>query len=218
MTVHLERDLNRLRKNILKMGLIVEETTNKSIESLYTMELKLAGEVIRADYRINEMELDIEEECLKILALHQPVAGDLRFIVAVLKVNNDLERVADLAQNIAERVQFLAQKEPLPINLDFQRMADIVRLMLRKSLDALVKQDLADARKTIAMDDAVDRLNAEMFTVLQELMMLQPDTIERAVSTLSVSRYLERIADLATNIAEYVIFMEAGTVVRHQLD
>jgi phosphate transport system protein len=217
MTMHLERDLDRLRKHILVLGSVVEEATNKAIESLYALNLELAEEVMSTEIRINELEVDIEEECLKILALHQPVAGDLRFIVAVLKVNNDLERMGDLAQNIAERVQFLATREPLPVNLDFRKMAELVRDMLRMSLDSLVRQDAQMAHQILTMDDSVDDLNAEMFAVLQSLMKTEPAMVESAVSTLSASRHLERIADLATNIAEYVIFMQEGVVIRHQL-
>jgi phosphate transport system protein len=216
MTMHLERDLDRLRKHILVLGSVVEEATNKAIESLYALNLELAEEVMSTEIRINELEVDIEEECLKILALHQPVAGDLRFIVAVLKVNNDLERMGDLAQNIAERVQFLATREPLPVNLDFRKMAELVRDMLRMSLDSLVRQDAQMAHQILTMDDSVDDLNAEMFAVLQSLMKTEPAMVESAVSTLSASRHLERIADLATNIAEYVIFMQEGVVIRHQ--
>ncbi len=216
MTVHLQKDLDKLRKHILTLGSVVEGATNKSIESLTGLRLDLVEQVLGTENRINELEVGIEEECLKVLALHQPVAGDLRFIIAVLKVNNDLERMGDLAQNIAQRVKFLATKDPLPVNLDFRKMADLVREMLRMSLDALVRQDAEKAHSILLMDDSVDDLNAEMFTILQDLMKSEPNMVESAVSTLSASRHLERIADLATNIAEYVIFMREGLVIRHQ--
>ena len=150
------------------------------------------------------------------MALHQPVAADLRFIISVLKVNNDLERIGDLAVNIAERAVYLSAHEPLKATLNFPRMADGARKMVRKSLDALIGMDANLARIVLTMDDEIDDLNREMYTTLQDLMHQSPECIERAVQTLSVSRYLERIADLSTNIAEDVVFMVEGELIRHQ--
>jgi len=215
MTKHLLHDLDQLKKDLLTMGAMVEEATNKAIASLVHRNPALADEVLAGDDAIDRKELEIEDECLKALALHQPVAGDLRFIVAVMKVNNDLERVGDLAQNIAERARFLATHEPIDVALDFGRMVERVRTMLSQSLDALVQQDTVLARKVCAQDDEVDRLFQQMFSTLQELMQRRPDTIERAVHTLSVARHLERIADHATNIAEDTVFMVEGEIIRH---
>ena len=161
-------------------------------------------------------EVAIEEECLKILALHQPVASDLRFVVGVMKVNNDLERMGDQAVNIAEHAKFIAENPPLGVPLDYHRMADVVRTMVRSSLDAQVNRDTDLARKVCLMDDEVDQLHSGMFEVLEARMKQDPDEIERAVRYLSASRDLERIADLATNIAEDVVFMVEGEVIRHR--
>ena len=149
------------------------------------------------------------------MALHHPVATDLRFIISVLKVNNDLERMGDLAANIAERSIYLATHEPLRTVLNFNRMVDGVREMVRKSLDALIRTDTNLARLVLTMDDEIDALNREMYTKLQNIMREDPESVDRAVHTLSVSRYLERIADLSTNIAEDVVFMVEGESIRH---
>jgi phosphate transport system protein len=215
MSRHLQRDLKSLEKEILGVGAMVEEAINKAIIALMNRRTALAQEVVDGDETIDRKEIEVEELCLKILALHQPVAGDLRFIVAVMKVNNDLERMADLAANIAERALYLAQHDAIGVPLDFSHMAATVRSMVCDSLDALVKLDAGLARRVIERDDEVDRINREMFDVLQDLMRRDPSTIERAVQTLSASRHLERIADHATNIAEDVAFMIEGDVIRH---
>jgi len=218
MSKHLLRDMENLKKEILGAGAIVEEATNKAITSLVDRRPELAEEVMAGDDEIDEKEVNIEEECLKILALHQPVATDLRFIVAVMKVNNDLERMGDLAVNIAERAAYLSAHDPIELPLDFTRMADKVRSMLRESLDALVNLDARLARRICGQDEVVDAINREMFVALQDLMYREPETIQRAVHTLSASRHLERIADLATNIAEDVIFLVEGEVIRHRTE
>jgi phosphate transport system protein len=218
MGKHLQHDLDRLKKELLEMGALVEESTNKAIASLVNRTPEVAEEVLEGDDRIDLKELEVEDHCLKALALHQPVAGDLRFIVAVMKVNNDLERMGDLAQNIAERSVFLSTHEPLQVELDFGRMVTLVRGMVKESLDALVERDTHLARSVCNQDDAVDDINRQMFVTLQELMISDPGSVERAVHTLSVSRHLERIADLATNIAEDVVFMVEGDVIRHRTE
>jgi|TARA_B110000914_G_scaffold220656_1_gene231093 phosphate transport system protein len=216
MGKHLQRDLELLKKEILAIGSIVEKALRDSIHALVNRHSKLAEMVIEGDGAIDQKENQIEEECLKLLALHQPVAIDLRFIVSVLKVNNDLERIGDLAVNIAERAIYLSDHEPLAIALQFNRMVDGVQAMVRKSLDALVKADVNLAKSVLTMDDEIDSLNREMYVVLQDEMRRTPGSIERAVQTLSVSRYLERIADLSTNIAEDVVFMVEGELIRHK--
>jgi len=216
MGKHLQRDLDFLKKELLSSGAMVEEAVNHSIDALVNRRIKLAEEVIEGDYQVNQKENQIEEECLKILALHQPVAADLRFIISVLKVNNDLERIGDLAVNIAERALYLSSHEPLQTVLNFPRMADGARAMLRKSLDALIGMDTKLARTVLTLDDEIDDLNREMYTTLQNLMRESPESVDRAVQTLSVSRYLERMADLSTNIAEDVVFMVEGELIRHQ--
>ncbi len=218
MTAHLQRDLARLREEILSMGSLVEEATNKAINALVKRDAALAAEVVDADGRIDDKEVQVEEDCLKLLALHQPVAVDLRFIITCLKVNNDLERMGDLAVNIAERARYLARHTPLATPLDLTAMADKVRGMVRDSLDALVRQDMTLARDVLARDDEVDEANRSMFDILQGVMTADPSTVKRAIALLSSSRYLERLADHATNIAEDVIFMGEGVIIRHQTE
>ena len=211
----LQKDLEHLDKELLILSSMVEDATNRAMLALVDRRLDLARQVMREDDRINHREVLIEEECLKMLALHQPVAADLRFIVAVLKVNNDLERMGDLAVNIAERAAYLATQEPLQVSLDFPKMAEGVRDMVRKSLDALSNMNPRLARHVLSMDDEIDEANRKMFDILQELMHRDSSTIERAVHLLSASRYLERIADLATNIAQDVVYMSEGRLIRH---
>jgi len=215
---HLRRDLEHLEREILTVGALVEQAIHKATLALTERRPELAREVMDGDQAIDAKEVEVEEECLKILALHQPVASDLRYIIAVLKVNNDLERMGDLAINVAERAIYIAKRPALPVRLDFELMVQKVRGMVRESLDALVNQDAALARRVNSQDDEVDRLNAEMFDVLQRLMQEDPSTTKRAVHSLSASRHLERIADLATNIAEDVVFMVEGEVVRHRFN
>ena len=214
--LHLQRDLELLKREILDLGSMVEVAINDAILALHNRRIDLAEKVFVKEEAINEKEVHIEEECLKILALHQPVAADLRFIVVVLKVNNDLERMGDFALNVAKRAIFLASHDPIPSLPDFvDVLPETVRTMVRNTLDALVKLDLEMAREVIEMDDTIDDINRRMYGELQALMERDPSTIERAIQLLSTSRYLERIADLATNIAEDVIFMVEGRVVRH---
>jgi len=212
---HLKRDLNFLKKEIMSIASMAEEAMDKAILALTERRPKLAEEVIREDERIDQREVKLEEECLKVLALHQPVATDLRLIVVVIKVNNDLERIGDLAVNIAERAAYLANRDPLQISFNLSGMADKVREMLRRSLDALASSNPNLARNVLAMDDEVDDANREIFVILQRLMQKDPTTIERAVHLLSVSRHLERIGDLATNIAQDVVYMVEGELIRH---
>lgn len=216
MPIHLHRDLDRLAREVLSVGALVEEATNHAIEALVYRRAELAELVLQGDDAIDQREVEVESDCLKILALHQPVAADLRYIVSVLKVNNDLERMGDLAVNVAERALYLATHQPLAVDLDFKAMGDLVRGMVRDCLDALVRRDVARARSCIVDDSKVDAINRSMFGTLEALMAKDPGTIPRAVHTLSASRHLERIADLATNIAEDVIFMVDGEIVRHQ--
>lgn len=217
MAKHLRRDLEHLERELLELGAMVEHAIKSAIIALIDRRPELAEEVLRGDDAIDAKEVEVEEECLKVLALHQPCAGDLRTIVAMLKVNNDLERMGDCATNIAERARDLAAQEPIPTPLDeLRRMTEAVRAMVGQSLDALVRHDANRAREVCLRDAEVDGLNRRMFVLLQELMQQEPRTVTRAVSTLSVSRNLERIADLATNIAEDVVFLVDGEVIRHR--
>ena len=217
MSLHLQRDLDQLKKDVLQLGYRVETAINNSIICLIDRRPELAENIFSGEQLINEKEVQIEESCLKILALHQPVAVDLRFIVVVLKVNNDLERMGDFAINIAKRALFLASKNPIQYPTEFtQTMAKSITIMVRDSLESLITLDAKMARNVIAMDNDVDDANRQMYVKLQALMKEDSTSVERAVSLLSTSRYLERIADLATNIAEDVLFMVEGEVIRHQ--
>ncbi len=216
MPVHLMRDLEGLKRSVYELAGMVEDAIEKAITAVIERRIDLAREVTSGDDRIDRKEVEVEEECLKILALHQPVAADLRFLVMVLKVNNDLERMGDIAGNIAERAAFLSERDPLPVDLDLRSMSERVRTMVRESLDALLRLDVPLARRVRTEDDAVDAMHRRGYEVLEDLMVHDSDTVTRAVQTLGVSRHLERIADYATNIAEDVIFMVEGAVVRHQ--
>lgn len=218
MSKHLQRDVEALKKQLTDIGAMVEDATNKAILALVDRRTELAKEVMHGDNQIDQKEVQIEEECLKILALHQPVAGDLRFIIVVLKVNNDLERMGDLSVNIAERAAYLSTHEQLLVDLDFPQMAEMVRVMVRESLNSLINRDTQLARLVLTKDDQIDDLNRGMFVALQELMRKDPGTVERAVHLLSASRHLERIADLATNIAQDVVFMVEGELIRHRVE
>jgi phosphate transport system protein len=218
MTIHFDRELERLKKKILALGAIVEERVRMAIKAMETRDRELAEKVIEADDEIDQIEVDVEEECLKILALYQPVAIDLRFIVAVIKINNDLERIGDIAVNIAERAAFLATQGKLDIPFDFAGMAEKTQSMLKKSLDALVNMDSNLAWEVGAADDEVDAINREMYLQVQEGIRKNIDRMECLIHLLQASRHLERIADHATNIAEDVIYMINGEIVRHHAE
>lgn len=218
MNLHLHREIEKLKTMLLSLGTDVEEHVYKAVQALDERNGTLADQVIGSDEQVDRYEVYLEEECLKILALHQPVAIDLRFVIAVLKINNDLERIGDLAVNIAERAKFLAGRDVLDVPFDFMGMADKTRAMLKKSLDALVNMDPRMARDVCAADDEVDALNREMYGRIQKSMQQHPDRIDGLIHYLGVSRYLERIADHATNIAEDVIYMVDGDIVRHRAD
>ncbi len=168
MSVHLQKEIESLKKNVLSLGADVEENVHKAVQSLRKRDSSLAEEIIAADYYIDRREVDLEEECLKILALHQPVAIDLRFVIAVLKINNDLERIGDLAVNIAEQAVFLTSEPPIDIPFDFAGMSDKTKVMLKNSLDALVNMDAKLARAVCAADDEVDAINRKMYGQVQE--------------------------------------------------
>ena len=218
MAQHLQRDVETLKKALMDISVMVEDAINKAILALVDRRTELARDVMHGDNEIDQKEVMIEEECLKILALPHPVAADLRFIIVVLKVSNDLERMGDLAVNITERAAYLSTHPPLQVELDFPLMAEKVRMMVRESLTSLINRDTELAREVLAKDDDIDDLNRDMFVSLQDLMRSDTNTVERAVHSLSASRHLERIADLATNIAEDVVFMVEGELIRHRVE
>jgi phosphate transport system protein len=216
MPRHLQRALENLRKKILMLGTIVEESVYKSVKSFTEKDVELATKIIENDSEIDLMEIEVEEDCLKILALHQPVAVDLRFLVAVLKLNNDLERIADQAVKISERTINLSRYSIKELPIDFSDMAEKVHIMLKKSLDALVNMDPDLAREVCASDDEVDDLHRNTYIVVRNQVGSEPERISYLLDLLSVSGCLERIADHATNIAEDVIYMIEGQIVRHR--
>jgi phosphate transport system protein len=217
MTMHMSREIEKLKKRILALGADVEEVLQQAVRSLETMDGTLARKIAESDDRIDQIEVDLEEDCLKVLALHQPVANDLRFIVSVLKINNDLERIADLAVNIAERTLDLLKYERIAVPFEFSTMWRTVYDMVRKSLDALVNLDQRQAREVIALDEAVDELHHDSYALVIDRIRQEPQHIEPLICYLVVSRYLERIADQATNIAEDVLYLIEGDIVRHIL-
>lgn len=216
MSKHLERDLDNLQRDILVMAGSVEEAIHKAIGALRERDLALASEVIQGDSRIDQDENHVEEECLKMLALHQPVAGDLRRIAAALKINSELERMADLAEDIAERAQFLARPPFVPIPGKLQRMTDLTTAMVRASLDAFVNLDVAQARRVCRLDDEIDRYNLEIIAEVIQTMQQAPELVSPGLSLFSATRHLERIADHATNIAEDVVYLVEGEIIRHR--
>ena len=216
MYTHLQREIENLKKKILYMGAEVEDLLHRAMDSLENRNVKLAQSVMDHDPVLDQLEVEIEEDCLKILALHQPVAIDLRYVIAVLKINNDLERIGDLAVNIAERAAFLASFQPSDLSLDFRGMAKLAQAMLSQSLDALINNDTQLARRIRIADDEVDSANRRMYAQIEEYIRAHPESVSEMLHLLSVSRHLERIADGATNIAEDVIYMVEGEIVRHQ--
>ncbi|MDP8207922.1 MAG: phosphate signaling complex protein PhoU [Candidatus Electryonea clarkiae] len=217
MDSHLQREIQRLKKRILEMSARVEESVQHAIRAIALDDKKLAKNVISSDDQIDEMEVEIEEECLKILALHQPVAIDLRFIVAVLKINNELERIGDQAVNIAESALVMTELPSFDFSFDLIGMAEKSRLMLHKSLDALVNLDPTLAREVCACDDEVDQNLVEAYEVVSDSLKKRQSNPDFAIRFVSIARQLERIADLATNIAEDVIYLVEGEIVRHRM-
>lgn len=217
MSLHFQRQLDKIKQMILQLGGLVEQSVEKSLRAYETRNPTLANEVIDGDSRVDLMEVEVEEECLHALALHQPVALDLRYVVSVLKINKDLERVADLAVNIAEQVIFLVHQKPLVgISFDLSSETAIVRTMVKDSLDALVNLDTELAERVRVADDDVDQMHRQMYLQVEAAIRSNPDQVEQLINVLNISRQLERIADHAVNIAEDVIYMARGEILRHQ--
>jgi len=218
MDTHFQKELERLKEYLLKMATLVEEAISDSIQSLVKRDSDLAQKTFAREDQINAMEIEIEDMCLKLLALRQPMAIDLRFITSAMKIITDLERMGDQAVNIAERVLSLNQEPPLKPYIDIPRMAEISMSMVRDVLDSFVRGDPKLARSVCARDDLVDGLNDQVFRELLTFMISDPGTIQRAVHLMIISRCLERISDHATNIAEDVIFMVDALVIKHRAD
>jgi phosphate transport system protein len=212
---HFSRELEKIKKQILSLGAKVEEQVRMATQAVETHDAELAQQIIQSDYDIDEMEVEIEEECLKVLALHQPVAVDLRFLIAVIKINNDLERIGDQAVNIAERVDVIAKRDLSDLFFDYTSMGEKVQEMLKMSLDALVSMDYDLAYSVVMRDDEVDQIKSDAYDRIKQAMSNHPDKIGYLINLLLISRHLERLADHTTNIAEEVIYLIEGEIIRH---
>jgi phosphate transport system protein len=212
---HFSEKLEELRRNLILMGGEVERQIQRAIEALTEMDEKKAADVIAADAEIDRMEIVIEDQAVQLLALQQPVAVDLRFLVAVLKINNDLERIGDHAVNIAEGAERLASQKPLKPFIDIHYMAEVAMSMLKQSLDAFVNRDAALAKSVIKKDDILDEKNVSIIRELLTYMAEYPNLITYCIELISISKNLERVGDLATNICEDTIFMAEARWVKH---
>jgi phosphate transport system protein len=215
---HFDQELDALKNQVLLMGGRTEAIVQKSVEALKRRDASLAEAVFDDDRAIDRLEIDIEERCVGLLALRQPLAADLRTITAALKISNDLERMGDHAVNIASCAVRLAQVPPLKPLVDIPRMADMAASMLRDALDAFVRRDAVTARRLCRRDDEVDNLNRQIFRELLSFMMEDPATITRAMDLILVARNLERVADLATNVAEEVVFIAEARIIKHNVE
>ncbi len=215
MTKHFQRELEKIKKQILSLGALVEERVRMAIQAIEEFDGEIAKKIILSDHEIDEMEVEVEEECLKVMALHQPVAVDLRFLIAVIKINNDLERIGDQAVNIAQRVRTITKQERFDFVFDYSVMAEKAEAMLKMSLDALVNLDVDLALKVLLLDDEVDEIKKEAYNLIKEAIGKSSNHVSYLINLLLISRHLERLADHATNIAEEVIYMIEGEIVRH---
>ncbi len=216
MTRHLQRDMERIQREILSLSSLVEEMIDKATVALHQRNDQLAREVVAADTQVDQREVQLEEECLKLLALHQPVAVDLRRVASVLKINNDLERIADLAVNVAERVCSLSTFPDFPVPDDVRLMAQLAKRMVRGALDAFVQLDSRAARVVMRTDAELDALNVAVIEQLTAAMQQNPHLVPAGLHCFSAARHFERMGDHATNIAEDVIYLVEGEIVRHQ--
>ncbi len=211
----LQNEIEKIKKRLLSLGAMVEERVRMAMKAIDFLDGKIANEIIMRDYEIDEYEVDVEEECLKILALHQPVAVDLRFLVAVIKINNDLERIGDEAVNIAQRIQNISRRKKLELSFDYHEMAEKAAALLQMSLDSLVNLDLNLAFKVLTLDEEVDRMHREIYDKIKEVMAQRPDQVGYLINFLTISRHLERVGDHSKNIAEEVIYLIEGEIIRH---
>ncbi|MBI3353597.1 MAG: phosphate signaling complex protein PhoU [Nitrospirae bacterium] len=210
-----DEELKNLKEKILKLGALVEDQVQNAITALVKRNSKLAQDVIEKDAQVNKIEVEIDEECIRLIALRQPAGSDLRFITTAMKLVTDMERIGDLAVDICERAMELNLEPQLKPYIDIPRMADISMQMLKGALDAFVNRDSKLAQEVCARDDEVDNLNVQIFRELLTFMVEDSHTITRAVRVSYVSKYLERIADHATNIAEMVVYLVEGKIIRH---
>ncbi len=214
MTGHLQREIEKIKKEILSLGAMVEDRFKKAIYAIKKEDLVLSQKIIDTDFEVDEREIEVEEECLKILALYQPVATDLRFLVAIIKINNDLERIADYASNIAQRFK-TSSEDPNKFKYDYTSMADLAGKMLRMSLDALVGMDVDMAYDVREMDSELNLMRNEAYDTMKKDIQDHPDMVSEIINMYLISRHLERIGDHTTNIAEEVIYLIEGEIIRH---
>ena len=210
-----DEELTALKERILRMGALVETQVANAIKALVERNVELARRVIETDHQVNAYDVEIDEECIRLLALRQPTATDLRFITTAMKISTDLERMSDLAEDICERALELAEEPQLKPYIDIPRMADHTRMMVKEALDAFVNRNSDLARKVCREDDFVDELTGQVFRELVSYMMEDPHTITRAIRITFVAKYIERIADHATNVAEMVVYLVEGKIIRH---
>jgi len=212
---HFQEDLDALKERLLAMGGLAEERVREAVHGVKDRDSAAVDAVLSGDEPINDLHMEVDDRCFKLLALHQPMAADLRVIVAAVKINTDLERVGDLAVNIAEAGKRYLQHPPVKPLIDIPRMGELAQKMLRDALDAFVRRDMALAEAVLAADDTLDALKTQIFRELLTYMLQDPETIEPALDLILISRHLERIGDHATNVAEDVIFILSAKDVRH---
>jgi phosphate transport system protein len=217
MTRHFHDELDALKQTLLAMGGLVEDQIRRAMRALLERDDVIAQEVIDRDRQVNTYDVEVDEQCVNLLALHQPAASDLRFITTAMKIVTDLERIGDQAVNIAQRALELNREPQLKPYIDLPRMADKAQRMVKESLDAFVARDTALARQVCGEDAEVDALKEQIFRELLTYMMEDPRTVSRAIRVILISRFMERVADHATNIAEMVIYLVEGKMVRHTL-
>ncbi len=215
MQRHFDEELKTLKEKILRMGAMVEEQVAYAIKALVERDSDRARRVIENDHRVNAMDVEIDEDCLRLIALNQPMARDLRFLTTAMKISTELERMSDLAENISERAIELNEEPQLKPYIDIPRMAERAQRMVKESLDAFVSRDSELARKVCRDDEFMDDLNQQIFRELLSFMLEDPHSISRAIRISFISKYLERIADHATNVAELVVYLVEGKIIRH---
>jgi phosphate transport system protein len=215
MLRHFDEELSDLKRKILRMGGLVEAQIAGALRALTERNSDLARQIIVNDHQVNAMDVEVDEDCLRLLALQQPAAGDLRFITTAMKISTELERMSDLAENIAERAIELNEEPQLKPYIDIPQMANWALQMVKDGLDAFVNRDAVLARKVCTDDDFIDDLTEQLFRELVSFMIEDPQTISRAIRLTFVGKYFERIADHATNVAELVVYLAEGTIIRH---
>ncbi len=212
---HLDEELAELKTKLVHMASLAEDQIDKALAALVKRDSALAHRVIEQDHKVNALDVEIDEDCIRLLALHQPAARDLRLVTTGMKISTELERISDLAENVCERTIELNEEPQLKPYIDIPRMGNLARIMVKESIDAFVKDDSALARKVLAHDDLVDELMEQIFRELLSFMIEDPHTISRAIRLSFIAKYIERVADHATNIAELVVYLVEGKIIRH---